>query len=201
MRVLPICQYHIRAKCCNLYKQKHWYPRFSLLRLCFTHSSIFLLCLSSLQNYLNLYHHVQYVMHEIPLQTIKSFFNRNINTSAIWLPLKKQMRWKQSIKIEIFYRRTEEEKNEYQTDVLSAYNTRTNSNSHWKAWKAKRSVITTKDKMFFVCVFYRKMDKEKRWHAFNITLRAARVYSCCYSFELSFISVRTCLMYKIYLAQ
>lgn len=57
------------------------------------------------------------------------------------------------------------------------------------AHEQRKEASTQQKTPYFVCVCTGKW-MEKRWHAFNITLRA-RVYFC-YSFKLSFISVRTC---------
>lgn len=106
-------------------------------------------------------------LHANPLETIKSFFNRNINTSAIWLPQEKQMRWKQAIKIETLYK----ERKKYTTrdPVLERHGVRGNTlTQRHEKW---RSVSTRKDKVFCLC-FYWEMNEKKRWHAFNVTLRA-----------------------------
>lgn len=96
-------------------------------------------------------------LHANPLETIKSFFNRNINTSAIWLPQEKQMRWKQAIKIETLYK----ERKKYTTrdPVLERHGVRGNTlTQRHEKW---RSVSTRKDKVFCLC-FYWEMNEKKK---------------------------------------
>lgn len=114
------------------------------------------------------------------IETIKSYFNRNLNTSGIWLPQEKQMRWKQGIKMKI-------EKKTRETDVLSVHNARTHESERHVHRKEEEEEASTQQKTkCFVCVFTGAYEWKKRWHAFNIALRALVCTFVIHSNSLSF---------------
>lgn len=84
------------------------------------------------------------------------YFNRNLNTFVIWLPLEKRMRWKQGIK-----RNTRAHTHRKHIAAESCMYVHALSTRASAAWATKRSINTTKDKVCFVCVFTGKRMKKK----------------------------------------